>query len=153
MIVNTLETFLKQAKKEVITTKGHGYLKSYKDCKVKISFGKGRISNVPWIAFLKGDNEIRSGIYPVILYYKKIETLVVAFGIGSYFETDKVWLIDPKFKAKTIKSEIGMKYNGAIPYKNCFVYSHYQVNKNINLNKIKDDIDSVIKIYIKENAK
>lgn len=153
MIIETLDLFLKQAQTEVITTKGKGYLNFYNDCKVQVSFGKGRVSNVPWIAFLRGDDEIRCGIYPVILYYKKIKTIVVAFGIGTYFETDKEWEIDDQYKNRTIKSELGNRYDGTIPYKKCFVYSYYDVDKSINLKEVNDDIDSVIEIYKRDNAK
>jgi 5-methylcytosine-specific restriction protein B len=153
MIIETLDIFLKQAQTEELATKGKRYLNSYNDCKVKISFGKGRISNVPWIAFLRGNNEIRCGIYPVILYYKKIQKLVIAFGIGTYFETDKEWKFDDKYKFRTIKSELGDKYDGVIPYNKCFVYSYYRVNGHLNLKNIQNDIDSVIGIYKKYNAK
>jgi 5-methylcytosine-specific restriction protein B len=151
MIIETIDLFLKQSKKNELSTKG--YLSSYKDCKVKVSFGKGRISNVPWVAFLKGNNEIRSGIYPVILYYKKIETIVIAFGIGTYFEAIKEWEIEKKYKSKTIKNQLSKNYDGIIPYGKCYIYSYYEVNDKLDLKMINDDIDSVIEIYKGNNAK
>lgn len=151
MIIETLELFLKQAKTKDLTTKG--YISSYNDCKVKVSFGKGRISNVPWIAFINRYNEIRSGIYPILLYYKKINTIVVAFGIGSYYETSKEWNIDESFKLKTIKSELGKKYEGIIPYAKSYAYSHYLVDDQLKLINLIDDIDFVIDLYKKDNAK
>ncbi len=57
MLVVTLDKFIIQSKSEDIRTRD--YINNYKNFAEKISFGKGRVSNIPWIAFLKGDNEIR----------------------------------------------------------------------------------------------
>lgn len=150
MIEETINKFIEQAKTFDLRTKE--YKNSYNGCVMKVSFGKGQVSNVPWIAFLLGRNEIRCGIYPALLYYKNIQTIVIAFGIGSSFEPIDEWEIEEKYKTNTINKVLSGKYTGKIPYGNSFLYSQYKVNSNLDPIKLKKDLDFLIDIYKKQNG-
>ena len=67
---------------EMDNLKQKGYPKTYKDYKVRVSFGTGNVARIPWIALLKAPNAVTNGIYPVYLYYKEINKLVLSYGIA-----------------------------------------------------------------------
>ena len=67
-----INTFLAQAKagNELSV---QGYVDSYRDLDIKVSFGKGNIARIPWISF-PGERAIRlKGIYPVFLLFQRGE--------------------------------------------------------------------------------
>ena len=70
--------FLDQAKTNDLKTKH--YEKNYLGTKVKVSFGQGNAARIPWISFLKEPFTTSDGIYPVYLYYKNINKLILAYG-------------------------------------------------------------------------
>lgn len=45
----------------------------------------------PWFAFLGEGQEASNGIYPVILYYKDFDELVLAYGISDTNEPHAQW--------------------------------------------------------------
>ena len=82
--------FIKQAQTDELKTKG---LYSDKVCsyKLKVSFGQGNIAQVPWIAFLGEGQEVSDGIYPVFLYYKTDDHLVLSYGISETKPPKNKW--------------------------------------------------------------
>jgi 5-methylcytosine-specific restriction protein B len=150
MINSILENFLVQASTDDIRTKG--YPNEYKDCQLKISFGKGRVSTVPWIAFLRGNNEIRRGIYPAILYYKKHDLLIVSFAIGSYLNSENTkWKFPNNIQFITIKDSLKNIQSSNLHYGNSFVYKIFHLKEEINFESIQKSLDFIIDIYIKHN--
>jgi hypothetical protein len=59
------------------------YPKEYRELQVKVGFGQGAFSRVPWIAFLGQDQKVSCGIYPVLLYYREARVLILAYGISE----------------------------------------------------------------------
>ena len=57
-----------------------GFPNEYKGLKVKVGFGKGNWANVNWIGFIAEGQSIQKGIYPVYLYYRDIDVLILAYG-------------------------------------------------------------------------
>lgn len=92
--------FIKQAQTGVLKTKD---LYSDKICsyKLKVSFGQGNIAQIPWIAFLGEGQEVSDGIYPVFLYYKTDDHLVLSYGISETKPPKKNWQ-DPVLQNKTV---------------------------------------------------
>ena len=61
-----IEKFIEQAQqKSSQSTKD--YPTSYRNLRVKVSFGYGNFTSIPWFAFLGEGQEVSNGIYPVIL--------------------------------------------------------------------------------------
>lgn len=150
MLVTTLKNFLTQSKSEDIRTKS--YIKDYRNFNVKISFGKGRVSTVPWIAFLKGDNEIRRGIYPALLYYKHYDLIITCFAIGSYTTQEKSkWIFPENVKVQTIReSKFNIPYS-KLHYGNSFVHKSFIVNDDLDISEVIESLNVILEIYNKYN--
>lgn len=73
--------FLNQSKTDDLKTRD--YLSEYKGLKVKVSFGQGSQAKIPWISFLKSSHTTADGIYPVYLYYKDVDLLILAHGVSE----------------------------------------------------------------------
>ena len=84
-----LTEFLGQAKSENLRT-SH-YPKEFKSFKMKVSFGQGVPARVPWISFFTPEMSTSNGFYPVFLYYKAEEKLVLAFGVSETHEFGRQW--------------------------------------------------------------
>ncbi|HBT86175.1 MAG TPA: hypothetical protein DEB12_09780, partial [Porphyromonadaceae bacterium] len=86
-----LQEFIKVAEEQITgqgtTDSAKYYARENKGIKnglnIEISFGTGRASAIPWIAFTGFSQIIKSGIYPVYLYYKDYKTLILAYGISE----------------------------------------------------------------------
>ena len=80
-ISETLVKFLEQAKGNSLQTKD--YIRYFDDLQVKVSFGMARLARVPWISFFSTGTKTSNGIYPVYLFYKKYNILVLAYGVSE----------------------------------------------------------------------
>lgn len=92
IMIEAIKSFLEQAETDNLKTKH--YLKSYKGLKVKVSFGAGNVARIPWIAILKEPNKVQDGIYPVLLFFKEVNKLVLAYGISETKDSKYNWGID-----------------------------------------------------------
>ncbi|HBY68447.1 MAG TPA: DUF3578 domain-containing protein, partial [Flavobacteriaceae bacterium] len=90
-------SFLEQAKTDSLKTKH--FDSEYLGTDVKVSFGQGNAARIPWISFLKSPNTTSDGIYPVYLYYKDYEILILAYGVSETNTPSSNWEIQ---KVKTI---------------------------------------------------
>lgn len=63
--------------------KVNDYPKFFEGLEVKVSFGQGGYAHIPWISFLYDGQTTSKGIYPVFLYFKKQERLILAYGISE----------------------------------------------------------------------
>ena len=120
-----------------------GFPSTYSDLKVRVSFGQGNWAAITWIGFLTAGQEIQQGIYPVFLYYRSINTLILAYGISATYTPLINWqLQDPKtigdyFRENNITAS--RKYDKSFVYK---VYPGDTIDESID-----QDLDDLIKIY------
>ena len=118
------------------------YPKNWSDLILRISFGMGVPARVPWIAFITEDMKVSEGFYPVYLFYKETNTLILAYGISETMQYSKTW------PEEILSSNITLKkyFNKKIPrYGDSFVFKAYKV-KILN-NKIEfQDPESQTKI-------
>jgi len=121
------------------------YLNSYLGLNVKVSFGKGNLARIPWIAFLGDTNTVQQGIYPVYLYYKERKLLILAYGISETKPPNRNWNV---INGESIKDYFS-KNNLGVPkrYGSSIVYKVYDVNKELDEELLNNDLDSLIKIY------
>jgi 5-methylcytosine-specific restriction protein B len=135
--------FLNQAKTTDLTT-SH-YENSYANLKVKVSFGQGNQARVPWIAFLKENQTVQDGIYPVYLFFKEKKLLILAFGISETNRPKNSWkLSDPiTIKYYFEKNNLGVPER----YGNSFVYKTYKTDRELNKRAINTDLNNIIQIY------
>ena len=80
------------------------YPKNWNGLKMKLSFGMGSPARIPWIAFTAPDMQVSKGFYPVYLYYKDYDTLILAYGISETEEFSTSWPTDIMNSKQTIKS-------------------------------------------------
>lgn len=138
-----LQKFLAQAETNELKTSQ--YLKSYYDLVVKVSFGQGNQSRVPWIAFLNGIDNVQQGIYPVYLFYKEKKVLILAYGVSETHSSNRKWNIS---KEKTIEQFFAENNFGKPErYGSSFVFKSYDINKEIVEEEINKDLNKLISIY------
>lgn len=51
--------------------------------KLDAGFGMGRPSRIPWLGFFADGQKAQRGIYPVCLYYKEHDLLIVVYGVSQ----------------------------------------------------------------------
>lgn len=143
MYSDQLIEFLKQAKTDNLKTKH--YRKDYLGTKVKVSFGQGVSARIPWISFLKEPFTTSEGIYPVYLYYKNEEKLILAYGISETKNSQVQWKIN---KPETIK-EFFKKNSLGKPdrYGDSFIFKDYNTNNLPDYNTLDEDLKQIIKEY------
>ncbi|MEL0644154.1 DUF3578 domain-containing protein [Olleya sp. Ti.3.14] len=138
-----LLSFLEQAKTDNLKTKH--YQKAYKETKVRVSFGQGNSAKIPWISFLKEPFTTSDGIYPVYLFYKNINKLILAYGRSETNKPIVEWNIN---KAQSI-SRYFEENNFEKPerYGDSYVFRVYDVSKLPNEKILNDDLDEIIEKY------
>ncbi len=120
-----------------------GFPSTYSGLKVKVSFGQGNWASITWIGFLTEGQAIQHGIYPVYLYYRDIDLLILAYGVSATNPPDVQWQIkNPQtigdyFKKNKINAP--GKYNKSYVYK---VYSGNAINESAD-----NDLDNLIQTY------
>ena len=67
------------------------YAREYSDLRMKVSFGMGMSARVPWISFTAQGMSTSNGFYPVYLYYKDVNRLILSFGISETSEYSGNW--------------------------------------------------------------
>ncbi len=97
------------------------YAKSIGQAELQVSFGTGRAAVVPWMALTRPGVDIKEGIYPVLLYFRRLERLILAYGIS---ETNKPGLVWPAHLLDMAPS-IGQAYPKAFRYKKSFICQDY----------------------------
>lgn len=140
-----LRRFIQQAQAERdLTTKG--YSNKYCNLDVKVGFGKGNFAKVPWISFTGYSQSVQSGIYPVYLYYKSINVLILAFGVS---ETNKPTLSWDNLTLKEKISDYMMREFHHMPerYGDSYVHSVYKLPLDFNSNNLTADLDKLIQEY------
>ncbi|HMY83576.1 MAG TPA: DUF3578 domain-containing protein [Saprospiraceae bacterium] len=138
-----LKKFLSQAKTAELST--IAYAKIFQGLSVKVSFGKGNPARVPWIAFLNDIDNVQKGIYPVYLFYKDKNLLILAYGVSETYTPNRKWNIT---NVKTIEQYF-TDHNLGEPerYGSSFVFNSYNVNEDIQEEKINTDLNELISIY------
>lgn len=118
----------------------------YKDLDVVISYGAGRSTAIPWIAFLGKNQKVKDGIYPVLLYYKNLNTLILAYGISESNTPSLHW--GNENAKKTIKEYfIETRQEKLNNYGSSYVFKVYDPNNLPNDEDIYNDIDELINEY------
>lgn len=81
-IAELLKRFFAQATEGTRLTV-QDYLSDYRGLKVRVSFGQGNFARIPWIAFLGEGQSVPQGVYPVLLFFKAEQQLLLCYGISE----------------------------------------------------------------------
>lgn len=138
-----LQKFLSQAKSGDLKTKH--FLQSYRGLKVKVSFGQGVSAQIPWISFLEPPNTTADGIYPVYLYYKEVEKLILSYGISETNEPKRSW----NLKNPTTINKYFVDHDLGRPkrYGDSFLFKVYDVKDLPNAKVMDQDLNEIINAY------
>ncbi len=149
---NELKKFITFSNKQII---GQGIVgeidfnternKEYGGLSVVAKVGAGRASRIPWISFLSEYDSVKKGIYPVYLYFKEKNLLILAYGISESNTPDRSWNLQ---NGKTIKDYFAENSLGEpTNYGGSFVYKVYDLKKELVEPQIDNDLNSLISIY------
>lgn len=138
-----LSAFLKQAKTSNLKT-SH-FPNTYSNLKLKVSFGQGNTARIPWASFLGNGQTTSNGFYPVYLYFKDYQKLILAYGISETNTPQLNWEINSN--TQSINQYFFEKNIKPDRYGSSFVYEVYDLKKELNWNKIESDLSEIINKY------
>lgn len=141
-INSILENFILQSKTNNL--KVLNYPKIFADLKMKVSFGQGVPARVSWISFLAQEMQTSNGFYPVYLFYKNENKLILAYGVSETSEYPTTWPSEIINNNKQIKDYL----NNPPRYGDSFLFKSYSIE--INNNKVSFETDDK-KIQTSEN--
>lgn len=139
---NQLKSFLSQARTTDLKTKD--YLKEYNSLRVKVSFGQGNSAVIPWIAFLRDGQTVQNGIYPVYLYFKNNNKLILAYGISETYSPQYNWPNQDSIKIIDYFKNIGISANR---YGESIVFKTYDVTKKLEEGTMEKDLLGITNYY------
>ena len=114
--------------------------------KIEMSFGVGRASSIPWVAFTGFGQTVKDGIYPVFLYYKEYKKLILAYGLSetntpqySWYQTDSKKTIKQYFQ-----KELSIK---TVKYGTSYIYKTYDIESVQSNEVLHKDLKNLINEY------
>jgi MoxR-like ATPase len=142
-IFETLEKFIDQSKSGESATRS--YPSKHEALELRVSFGQGNQAHVTWIAFLAPGQTPTKGIYPVYLYYKTKDLLVLSKGISATHAPELAW---PGDGLQSISSYFDQHYaEEPIRYGNCLVDAVYDLSDTLDQQEVDDDLHKLITEY------
>lgn len=143
-ISELLTKFLEQARGEDLSVRG--YLERFEGLRVKVSFGKGNVARIPWIAFLADQQEVNEGIYPVLLYFKEVKQLLLCYGVS---ETNAPKLTWGDLPGRPTVKQWFQKNHSRLPdrYGASFVMQDYNVDQSIDAEDVTGKLTELIATY------
>lgn len=141
-INSILENFILQSKTNNL--KVLNYPKIFADLKMKVSFGQGVPARVSWISFLAQEMQTSNGFYPVYLFYKNENKLILAYGVSETSEYPTTWASEITNNNEQIKNYL----SNPPRYGDSFLFKSYNIE--INNNKVSFQSDDK-KIQTNEN--
>ena len=124
-----------------------GFPQEYRGLTVRTSFGQGNWAKATWIGFLSDGQTIQEGIYPVYLYYREQDILVLAYGVSATNTPPMSWPDAEKLITikRFLKDNYGVKID-RYPYS--FVYKAYHGDELNSIGESFDaDLNSIIEYY------
>ena len=139
-----LVTFLEQANTTDLKTRD--YPATHLGLNMRVSFGAGNTAHVAWIAFLSFGQTPTKGIYPVFLYYKQDNLLILARGMSAANVPEQHWEGDELVSIQQYFQENYSK--DPIRYGDSYVYEVYDLNDfEPDQDKINSDLSDLITEY------
>jgi hypothetical protein len=113
---------------------------------VKVSFGQGGVAHIPWISFLIEPNKTSEGIYPVYLYYKEFQLLILAYGVSETIIPLVQWKLPEN--TKTIREYFKENFSKKPErYGSSFIHRVYDVNNLPDEKTLEADLIKIIEEY------
>jgi hypothetical protein len=119
---NVLTDFIIQANEGSLKTSK--YPKEFLDLRMKVSFGMGMAARVPWISLTAPGMSASNGYFPVYLFYKEQNVLVLSYGISETSEAAVNWTTEIQESKPLIADSVP----GAARYGTSYVHKLYVPN-------------------------
>jgi MoxR-like ATPase len=145
LIPDLINKFLNQGQTGTdLTTRE--YPNEYKELKIAVSFGKGNIARILWIAFLGPEQKTSDGIYPVLLYYREKKLLILAYGISETNAASSSWgALDD---SATVQEYFKEQYNSNPDrYGESFVAGAFKIPEELDIDKVTSMLNEMIDLY------
>lgn len=150
-----LNKFILQVKDGSLKTAD--YAKEYLDLKMKVSFGQGVLARVPWISFTAPEMTVSNGYYPVYLFYREQNILILAYGISETSEYGETWsssVTENKSKIVDVidnpprygDSYVAKQYSPQIKDGKVFLYKD---NNEVSSDSLERDLKDIVDTYKK----
>jgi 5-methylcytosine-specific restriction protein B len=130
-----LDKFILQSHTDSLKTSD--FPKEYMGLKMKVSFGQGGKARVPWISFTAPEMSVSNGYYPVYLYYRDLNILILSFGTSETNEYGDSW--SPQTVADKVR--ISDFITNPPRYGDSYVYKSYV--PKISQDKVNYDQDNL----------
>ena len=156
-LTELLTTFLDQGKSGDLKTAS--YPKERDGFAMKTSFGMGAPARVPWIAFTAPEIKVSNGFYPVYLYYKALDKLILTYGISEGSDHLASW---PEAAIADCQLISDYTDNDAPRYGDSYVFVAYEIAESEGVTRIVDangalisndtlekHLDSILRTYAK----
>ena len=137
--------FLSQATTSNLKT-SH-FPKEYESFRMKVSFGQGVSARVPWISFYSEGMSTSNGYYPVYLYFKEAEKLILSFGVSESNDFGKSWRDDILDGAEQIKNVL----DSPPRYGDSWIFKEYQVSKVGEVFSLSAEGENVSKVDLEND--
>jgi 5-methylcytosine-specific restriction enzyme B len=145
-IPTLLKTFIRQADQETDLSVAE-YPKAYRGLTVNVSFGKGNRARIPWISFTAFNQTTSNGIYPVVLYYRDENLIVVAYGISETQEPLSKWNFHEH--KENISEYFAVNDLGKPPrYGSSYVHTVFEGPAKTNYVELQNSLDKIIAEYL-----
>lgn len=142
-IFPVLKRFLAQSDEGGLTTAD--YPRTHSQLTMRISFGQGNTAHVTWIGFLAEGQSPTNGIYPVYLYYKADNILVLARGVSATNPPESKWVGDELI---TVDAYFQENLNHSpIRYGESFVSEVYDLSEPLDESRVELDLATLLEEY------
>jgi 5-methylcytosine-specific restriction protein B len=142
-IFDIYSQFLEDVNKGTLKT-AH-YPKKFRGLTLKVSFGQGNLAKIPWLAILKPEQKVSEGIYPVLLYYKEFDLVILAFGESEENKATWRW---KTAAGESISEYLNSQY-GADPsrYSQSKIHSLFDPKVPVDQDKLLNAINDILEHY------
>lgn len=135
--------FIEQSKSSNLSVSS--YSKRFMGLKVVVSFGKGVVAKIPWISFLKEGMSTKNGIYPVFLYFKNENKIILSYGISEENDSSIKWPIENLKSINTYFDE--NNFSKPFRYGNSFIYKVYDLDNELIQSEVENDLIELLEYY------
>ena len=123
------------------------YPREFDNLKMKVSFGMGMAARVPWISFTAPGISASNGYFPVYLFYKEQNVLVLSYGISETSQYPVNWNREIQESNELISEVVP----GAARYGDSYVFRTYIPEINGTTVDFKDANGKIVNATIAQD--
>ena len=145
VIPTLIEKFLGQAE-AASQLSVRGYPDAYRGLEVKVSFGKGNVARIPWIAFLGKGQSVSNGVYPVLLLFREEKVLLLCYGVSEENTPAQSWgeLGEVQRVQACFRTRFGRNPDR---YGDSYVRAAYELSQAVPIQDLNRELDRLIDQY------